>query len=268
MEIKVGCTGWSYEGWIGTFYPKKFSSSKFLKYYSRYFDITEINSTFYRIPSKHNARSWNMQTPPDFKFTAKFPQIITHEKKLENCEKEVDEFLESISPLGTKIISLVIQLPPSLTFDIAKPRLKKLLDGLPQRYLYPIDARHTSWFSKDATTYLENNNICLVWNDVKGVENPCPATSNYAYVRLIGDRTIQEKSFGTLQRDKSSSIKQWVKRLDSFENELDYAIIMANNHYEGFAPETANKILATLGLKETIWDSKKQQNIAEFTLDH
>ena len=45
MEIKIGCTGWSYQGWSGTFYPKKLKSSEWLKYYSQIFSITEINST-------------------------------------------------------------------------------------------------------------------------------------------------------------------------------------------------------------------------------
>ncbi|MDH3835072.1 MAG: DUF72 domain-containing protein, partial [Nitrosopumilus sp.] len=52
MNIKIGCTGWSYQGWSGTFYPKNLKSSEWLKYYAKIFDITEINSTFYRIPDQ------------------------------------------------------------------------------------------------------------------------------------------------------------------------------------------------------------------------
>jgi uncharacterized protein YecE (DUF72 family) len=32
MELKIGCTGWSYEGWSGTFYPKAMKSTDWLKY--------------------------------------------------------------------------------------------------------------------------------------------------------------------------------------------------------------------------------------------
>ena len=45
MKLKIGCTGWSYDGWSGTFYPKKLPKSDWLHYYSRIFPITEINST-------------------------------------------------------------------------------------------------------------------------------------------------------------------------------------------------------------------------------
>ena len=80
MEIKIGCTGWSYQGWSGNFYPKNLNSSEWLKYYSQIFSITEINSTFYKIPSQEIVRRWNEDTPEHFKFTAKFPSIITHKK--------------------------------------------------------------------------------------------------------------------------------------------------------------------------------------------
>ena len=79
MEIKIGCTGWSYQGWSGNFYPKNLKSSERLNYYSRIFNITEINSTFYKIPSQEIVRRWNEDTPKYFIFTAKFPSIITHE---------------------------------------------------------------------------------------------------------------------------------------------------------------------------------------------
>ena len=96
MEIKIGCTGWSYQGWSGTFYPKNLKSSEWLKYYSQIFSITEINSTFYKIPSQEIVRRWNADTPRHFKFTAKFPSIITHEKRLDKVNSEVFSFLTSL----------------------------------------------------------------------------------------------------------------------------------------------------------------------------
>ena len=71
MDLRIGCTGWSYEGWIGTFYPKIVKQSEFLKHYSSAFDITEIDSTFYRIPSQSISKKWFSDTPANFNFTAK-----------------------------------------------------------------------------------------------------------------------------------------------------------------------------------------------------
>ena len=73
MELKIGCTGWSYQGWVGPFYPKSLDTSHHLKHYSSIFDTTEINSTFYRIPSQAMTKKWHDDTPPNFTFTAKIP---------------------------------------------------------------------------------------------------------------------------------------------------------------------------------------------------
>ena len=212
MNIKIGCTGWSYSGWSGTFYPKNVKSSDWLKYYSRIFDITEINSTFYRIPDQSITKRWHDDTPDSFRFTAKFPSIITHEKRLEKVNSDVFSFLAALTPLYQKISALILQLPPSLSFNEAKPRLENLFSALPDDLLYPIEGRHESWFSGEAIDYLKEKNYCLVWNEVFGVNNPMPITSNYLYVRLIGDRSILDSEFGKVTKSKDEIIKKMGKK--------------------------------------------------------
>ena len=263
MEIKIGCTGWSYQGWSGTFYPKNLKSSEWLKYYSQIFSITEINSTFYKIPSQEIVRKWNADTPRHFKFTAKFPSIITHEKRLDKINSEIFSFLSSILPIHDKISALVLQLPPSLTFDEAKPRLEELFDILPNDFLYPIEGRHESWFTNEALNYFKQKKYCLVWNVVEGVNNPFPITSNYLYLRLIGDRSIPDKQFGTIRKNKSEFIKNWAQKLMEI-SDIPLAMIMANNHFEGFGPATANTLGENLGRRELIWEEKKQKTIGNF----
>ena len=56
MNIKIGCTGWSYQGWSGVFYPKNLKSSEWLKYHSQVFDITEINSTLSKTSTQETIR--------------------------------------------------------------------------------------------------------------------------------------------------------------------------------------------------------------------
>jgi len=263
MNIKIGCTGWSYQGWSGTFYPKNLKSSDWLKYYSQIFDITEINSTFYKIPSQEMTRRWNIETPRHFRFTAKFPSIITHEKRLENVNSEVFAFLSSLSPIYEKITALVLQLPPSLSFGEAKPRLEKLFELLPNDFLYPIEGRHESWFSDEAIKFLEEKKFCLVWNDVAGINNPMPITANYLYIRLIGDRSIPDSEFGKVVKNKNKLISSWAKKLKEIQN-IPQTFLMANNHYEGFGPATANSLRIQLGMRELIWDEKKQKTLGHF----
>jgi uncharacterized protein YecE (DUF72 family) len=263
MNIKIGCTGWSYQGWSGTFYPRNLKASDWLKYYSQIFDITEINSTFYKIPSQEMTRRWDEVTPRHFRFTAKFPSIITHEKRLENVNSEVFSFLSSLSPIYEKISALVLQLPPSLSFEEAKPRLVKLFELLPSDFLYPIEGRHESWFSDEAIKFLEERKFCLVWNDITGINNPMPITANYLYIRLIGDRSIPDSEFGKIVKNKNELISSWAKKLKEIQN-IPQVFLMANNHYEGFGPATANSLRMQLGMRELIWDEKKQKTLGNF----
>jgi uncharacterized protein YecE (DUF72 family) len=82
LNFYIGCSGWSYKGWIGTFYPSFIENKSWLSYYSKYFKFVEVDSTFYKIPSRFVVKEWKYKTPDDFKFALKFPKIITHEKKM------------------------------------------------------------------------------------------------------------------------------------------------------------------------------------------
>ena len=119
--------------WSGTFYPKNLKSSEWLKYYSQIFDITEINSTFYRIPSQEIVRRWNADTPRHFRFSA-ILLSTANEKRLERVNSEIFSFLASLAPIEEKISALVLRTLPSLSFDEAKPRLEELFDALPDNF--------------------------------------------------------------------------------------------------------------------------------------
>jgi len=112
LQHYIGCSGWSYTSWQGPFYPSNIENKLWLPYYSQVFNYVEIDSTFYRIPSEFMVSSWNRRTPENFRFTVKFPKVITHEKRFKNVEKELSLFYETIEPLRDKILALLIQLPP------------------------------------------------------------------------------------------------------------------------------------------------------------
>jgi uncharacterized protein YecE (DUF72 family) len=98
----------------GTFYPHSLENSKWLSYYSHVFDFVEIDSSFYRIPNTFMVKNWCKKTPDHSRFTAKFPKVITHDKRLKDIEKELELFFSSMIYLEDKILALLIQLPPSI----------------------------------------------------------------------------------------------------------------------------------------------------------
>ncbi|MDW0287851.1 MAG: DUF72 domain-containing protein, partial [Nitrososphaeraceae archaeon] len=80
-----------------------------MPYYSQIFNYVEIDSTFYNIPSELMVKNWYRRTPDNFRFTAKFPKIITHEKRFKNVQKDLELFYERMEPLKDKITALLIQ---------------------------------------------------------------------------------------------------------------------------------------------------------------
>ena len=264
QKIYVGCTGWSYDGWLGHFYPSRLDRKDFLKYYSQVFDFVEIDSSFYIPPHVFMIKRWASLTPDNFRFTAKFPRSITHEKRLAaaDSEKELHYFFDVMRPLRTKLLALLLQLPPSLTAKEGAKKLEVLIHMLDPDFRYAVEVRHKSWFdNKDVNKLLSENNICLAWSQLDTIQTPPELTSDFVYLRFIGDRSIDEKDFGEIQKDRTRELKMWADSIDRVREEAKFAIVAANNHYAGFGPATANSFRKMVGLKEVVWEEMKQNRL-------
>ena len=101
--------------------------------------------------------------------------------------------------------------------------------------------------------------MCMVWSQLAGIRTPPIVTTDFLYIRFIGDRTIQEKDFGTIQKDRVSEMKKWARFLKRAREEehkkINLAIVAANNHYAGFGPGTANTFRKMLNLSEVTWEN-------------
>ncbi|HEV2876473.1 MAG TPA: DUF72 domain-containing protein [Nitrososphaeraceae archaeon] len=264
MQYHIGCSGWSYSAWLGPFYPSKLENSDWLRYYSQIFDYVEIDSSFYRMPSKFMVKNWAKKTPNNFRFTAKFPKVITHDKHLVDVNEEVYTYLSNMEPLQEKTIALLIQLPPSMQIMPGLQGLKDLVRILDGRFRYAVEVRHPSWFQDLAYNFFANNDICMVWSQLARMSTPPIVTSDFLYVRFIGDRSINEKDFGKIQKDRIIEMKQWADKIKQVESgkergrnkEVNLAMIAANNHYAGFGPGTANLFRKMVGLPELSWEDQ------------
>jgi uncharacterized protein YecE (DUF72 family) len=222
------------------------------------------------MPNKFMVKNWAKRTPDHFRFTAKFPKVITHDKHLVDVNEEVYTFLENMEPLQEKTLALLIQLPPSMQIMPGLESLKELIHLLDGRFRYAVEVRHPSWFQDLAYNFFANNDICMVWSQLARMSTPPIVTTDFLYVRFIGDRSIDEKDFGKIQKDRVIEMKQWADEIKNVEsgkergrkrNEINLAMIAANNHYAGFGPGTANLFRKMVGLSELSWDN--QQEIQE-----
>ena len=100
--------------------------------------------------------------------------------------------------------------------------------------------------------------MCLVWSQLADIHTPPVVTSDFIYLRLIGDRSIQEKDFGRIQIDRIKEMKKLARNFKDENKEgnlsgVKYAIVAANNHYAGFGTGTVNIFRQLLGLEEVKW---------------
>jgi hypothetical protein len=96
------------------------------------------------------------------------------------------------------------------------------------------------------------------------IQTPVELTSDFAYLRFIGDRSIDEKDFGKIQKNRLRELEMWsdsVRRVKDYNNKTKFMVAAANSHYAGFGPATANSFRKKVGLKEAVWEEMKQERL-------
>lgn len=182
MELLAGTSGYSYKEWLGHFYPDKLPAAEMLRYYAERFATVEINNTFYRMPPESMLAQWLTQVPDRFTFTLKAPRRITHDKRLQEAESAVTEFLRRAAILGDRLGVVLFQLPHYLKKDL--PRLRAFLDALPAGSRVAFEFRNDTWHADDVFDVLAGRGAMLCVTDTDEGETPFVATSDWGYVRL------------------------------------------------------------------------------------
>ena len=214
-------------------------------------------------------KNWARKTSDEFRFTAKFPKVITHGKKFKNIEKDLALFYDTMKPLKDKLLALLIQLPPYVKITEGMEALKQRDFYFDDNFRYAIEVRHPSWFSDLAYNFFSNNKICMVWNQLDKIQSPPVVTSDFVYLRLIGDRSIKETDFGRIQKDRENEMKYWAdkfREVQEDEKDVKVGIVAANNHYAGFGAATANMFRVMSGLPSVQWGVQKEIDYNEFQL--
>src|ERR687895_2625206 len=120
--------------------------------------------------------------------------------------------------LQEKTLALLIQLPPSMQIFPGLEGLKGLLPYLDDRFRYAVEVRHPSWFQDLAYNFFTDNDICMAWSQLAHLSTPPIVTTDFLYVRFIGDRTIDEKNFGKIQKDRVLEMKKWADEIKNVES--------------------------------------------------
>ncbi len=182
--LYAGTSGFAYPAWKPNFYPAEIPQKKFLEYYSRQLNSVEINYTFRQLPAASTLENWIKSTPPEFLFSPKAHQRITHFMRLKNAGEFTEIFLRAIDPLRAtrRQGPILFQLPPNCRFDA--PLLASFLQGLPEDVRFAFEFRHDSWLNDDVYELLRKHNVALCWAESEKFEIPTVTTAAFAYFRL------------------------------------------------------------------------------------
>lgn len=247
--IRLGTSGWSYDDWIGSFYPSGTPAARYLSVYAQHFNTVEIDSTFYRAPSQAMIDAWRTRTPDEFVFAVKVPRSITHDAQLVDVAAELDAFAHAMRQLGAKCGPLLFQFAPSFTAERWND-LAALVPRLPTDLRWAIEVRHTSWLQEPLYDLLRAHNVALAHVDLPWMPRTLPVTADFAYIRWLGDRRQIADDFSHVRPgfERSDDLDWWTRQIRRL-NERGVAVFAyAINHYQGHSPATLREMQRRLDL--------------------
>jgi uncharacterized protein YecE (DUF72 family) len=250
--IRIGVAGWDYPDWGGTVYPSRVARGfDRLAYLTRFVDLIEINTTFYRPAAPRTAESWVRRTEParDFVFTAKAHRSWTHGPE---GDIEVSPTLEGLQPLrdAGRLGALLLQFPQS--FHFGAPATERIDRLLPRVAGWPVvlEVRHVSWMAEAAADWARAAGLgwCVVDQPAMGTSTAGAAprvTGPLAYLRLHGRNAanwFREDAGRDARYDYLYSTDELTRLADTgreLARTAESLFVVQNNHFRGQALSNA-----------------------------
>jgi uncharacterized protein YecE (DUF72 family) len=264
VNIRIGPAGWSYKDWDGTVYPDQIKKSKHpVEYLAQYFDLIEINTSFYGHIKPELGKFWCRKAKavkPNFLFTAKLNKAFTHSPiaVLESTSARTIRYShedEDLAKAGLNSIAeegmlgaLLMQFPISFKNTNENREHLEMLVRQFREYPLVVEVRHAGWQNEGTMRYFAEKGVafCNIDQPVLGqaVTPSDHVTSNIGYVRLHGRRYDQ-----WFEPEKSSDrydylytkpeLESWKEKVEIVAKKADVTFVVANNHFQGKAPANA-----------------------------
>ncbi len=274
-QIRIGTAGWSYKDWEGIFYPPQVQRRKLhpLEYLAHFFDVVEINTSFYGHIKPELAKLWVRKVAPvnpNFVFTAKLHRSFTHSplavmeptsaasiKPNDEDEAKAREGLDALASEG-KLGALLIQFPVSFKNTSLN---REYLETLLRQFIeYPrvVEVRHDSWDNPETLATLARGDVAFCNIDQprlgKSLEPTEHVTSKLGYVRLHG-RNYKEWFNSDNRNDRYNylysemELENWKDKIETVASKAETTYVITNNHYEARAGANALELKSMLSGK-------------------
>ena len=233
----VGCSGWYYWHWGGTFYPKGTSSSCWFAHYADHFRTVELNAPFYCWPSIANVQGWIKQAGRRrIVYTVKVNSLITHERRFVGTRRLVEDFYHIGELLGPRMGCFLFQLPPSVHYS--RGMLKRILSQLDPRWRNVVEFRHRSWWRDDVFAAFRDAGVIFCSCSGPRLPDELVRTHDEVYLRFHGTTRWYRHDY---TRDE---LLVWSERVRASGAKRVWAYF--NNDRECYAIKNARELMRQL----------------------
>ena len=250
-----GTSGFSYDDWVGIFYPRNLPRKEWLNYYAREFNALELNSTFYTLLRPQVIASLANKTGKGFKFAVKANREMTHLRQQDASRFKA--FINMLQPLivADKLGCVLAQFPYSFGFNPENreylKRFYSWMGGIP----LVVEFRNSGWLNPQTFDWMRNQDIGFCCVDEPRLPRLVPpvaeVTSNIGYVRFHGRNAQKwwqhehawERYDYTYSRDE---LEEWMPKINLMAKKARDIFIFANNHWHGQAIDTIRQVRSML----------------------
>lgn len=228
IQWHIGCSGFHYKHWKGSFYPEKLAQNKWFDYYCQYFNSLELNVTFYRFPQLSFLQNWHKKSPDSFRFAVKAPRIITHYRQFSGTTDLISDFYHTIRDgLQEKLGCVLFQMPPKFSFT--QERLEKILLNLDNSFLNVMEFRHPSWWNNEVYQALGRYNISFCGMSHPTLPDEVISNCPLLYYRLHGKGQLYASNYS------NEELQNLVNEIKKTNPQTEQAFIFFNNDIYTYA---------------------------------
>lgn len=244
LEVYVGCAKWGRPDWIGKIYPRGSKPGDFFKLYAQQFNSIELNSVFYQTPKPATVEEWYKNSPKGFLFVPKFPQAITHLKRMKEVKPLVDQFLLIMSGLKEKMGPVFIMPEPRMGIKQFNTIVNFIKNDVPSDIEKFLELRHDEWTEKENAdkifTVMKETGTGSIITDTAGRRDMVHMrlSTPSAFIRFVGN---------SLHPTDYVRIDEWVQRIKQWQEQgLKRLFFFMHQHEELYSPELIKYLIDEL----------------------
>jgi uncharacterized protein YecE (DUF72 family) len=231
--VHVGCSGWYYRHWSGSFYPERLAGAGWFPHYASTFDTVELNAPFYAWPALATVAAWKRQVSGRaFVYAVKVNELITHIKRFNRTSTLVKDFGFIADLLGPHFGCFLFQLPASFKYSAAA--LRRILKQLDPARRNVVEFRDASWWRDTVFRAFAEARAVFCSVSAPRLPDEIVRTTDDVYIRFHGRQNWYRHDYS------NEEIATWARRIRESGAKQVWAYF--NNDREGYAIGNAREL--------------------------